>query len=250
MKNRILPCLLLALLAATFARAQQDYYLRGNDTDNNCSFNGSGSPYGWATSSGGAKVSNGPTDATGVYHVDGYLVRINLASTTSLTFAGGEFVFDAGPGGVPAMNQKMANNSTMTIPKLRVPSGTRAEFRQGGDGGNDGTNKYLEGTNWVVEAGAELCINVGEDGTRYWTCNATILGEGLLSAGSGMTESRVWVADKADGGGSVTLAGDLAGFAGFLSTGEYGVTYTGTKSHADVVSKLKLVIGAAQAMPQ
>ena len=81
MKNRILPFLLLALLAATCARAQQHDYLRGNDTGSQCSFDGTQSPVGWATTSGGAKVYDGPSsDPTGIYHADGYLVRIDRGS--------------------------------------------------------------------------------------------------------------------------------------------------------------------------
>ena len=261
MKNRILPCLLLALLAATFARAQQDYYLRGNDTGNQCSFDGTQSPVGWATSSGGTKVSNGPEDQTGVYHVDGYLVRINRATTASISFAGGELVLDrhqtGSPTGtgVPAINHKMAHNSETTIPRLRVPAGSRAELRQGGTGSGDGSNKNITGTNWVVEAGAELCFNIGENGTRYWTCSAPFFGEGQISAGMGITEpsTRVWATDQATATGSVTLTGDLSAFAGFLSAGEMGLTYLPTashKTHEEVVSSFKLVIGATDAMPQ
>ena len=134
MMNRILPFLLLALLAATCARAQQHYYLRGNDTGSQCSFDGTQSPVGWATTSGGAKVYDGPSsDPTGIYHADGYLVRIDRATTASISFAGGELVLDrhqtGSPTGtgVPAINHKMAHNSVTTIPKLRVPTGSRAE---------------------------------------------------------------------------------------------------------------------------
>ncbi|MBQ6103940.1 MAG: hypothetical protein IJL06_09745, partial [Kiritimatiellae bacterium] len=267
MKKSPFALLFVLLLAASAARGT-DYYLRGNDANNQCSFNGTGGPVGWAKTSGGDKFSDGPSDPTGVYHVNGYLVRINLETATSLTFTGGEFVMDrnqsGNPSGAgePAINHKMAKNSLTTIPKLRVPTGSRAELRQGGAGasGGDGSNKNITGTNWVVEAGAELCFNIGEgpkanesDTHRYWTCSATIFGEGLVSAGVGISETRVWdttASDPARTSGSVTLTGDLSAFAGVLSAGEKGVLYTGTRTHEEVVSGLSLVIGATNAMPQ
>ena len=257
----VLPACAAALFLLARPALATDYYLRGNDTGDQCSFDGTKSPVGWATTSGGGKFSNGPDDPIGIYHVDGYLVRINRATTASISFAGGELVLDrhqtGSPTGtgVPAINHKMAHNSVTTIPRLRVPAGSRAELRQGGTGSGDGSNKNITGTNWVVEAGAELCFNIGENGTRYWTCSAPFFGEGQISAGMGITEpsTRVWATDQATATGSVTLTGDLSAFAGFLSAGEMGLTYLPTashKTHEEVVSSFKLVIGAADAMPK
>ena len=260
MKNRILPCLLLALLAATFARAQQDYYLLGDDTSGNNSWDGNGSAKGWAYESGGPKKTAKADDATGVYHVDGHLFRVDVSGrivSDPYVFGGGMLVLD---GSNPAINAKIkAENKTppnsqpvLSIGRLSVPSGVKAELR----GGNANTTTQFAGTNWVVEAGAFLGFNLGDKCgnnapyyPRHIVCDAAVSGEGTLAATMGINDSRGnYPANGATSEGSVTLTGDLSAFAGVLSAGENGTMWSGDS--AAVVSKISLVIGAAQAMPQ
>jgi len=216
-----LPLLLLAALALPAAAA--DYYLLGDDTGSNCSLDGSGSPYGWATTSGGTQVATKANDATGVYHLDGHLLRIAVSSA-NLSFGGARLVFD---GALPAINDKYTANATLTLDHLFVPAGKVGELRCG-----DKNTKVVAGADWVVESGARLLLNIGE---------------GTFAAASGVTDSRVWTANSATASGAVTLTGDLSGFTGYLSAGENGMTWTGDQAAA--IANLKLVIGAASALP-
>ena len=232
-----LPLLLLAALALPAAAA--DYYLLGDDTGGSCSLDGSGSPYGWATTSGGTQVATKANDATGVYHLDGHLLRIAV-STANLSFGGARLVFD---GSLPAINDKYTANATLTLDHLFVPAGKVGELRCG-----DKNTKVVAGADWVVESGARLLLNIGEEGSpRNWNCSATVTGEGTFAAASGVTDSRVWTANSATASGAVTLTGDLSGFTGYLSAGENGMTWTGDQSAA--IANLQLVIAAASALP-
>lgn len=233
-----LPLLLLAALALPAAAA--DYYLLGDDTGGSCSLDGSGSPVGWATTSGGTQVATKANDATGVYHLDGHLLRIAV-STANLSFGGARLVFD---GALPAINDKYTANATLTLDHLFVPAGKVGELRCG-----DKNTKVVAGADWVVESGARLLLNIGEEGSsRNWNCSATVTGGGTFAAASGVTDSRVWTANSATASGAVTLTGDLSGFTGYLSAGENGMTWTGNQANA--IKNLKLVIGAASALPQ
>jgi len=233
-----LPLLLLAALALPAAAA--DYYLLGDDTGGSCSLDGSGSPVGWATTSGGTQVATKANDATGVYHLDGHLLRIAV-STANLSFGGARLVFD---GALPAINDKYTANATLTLDHLFVPAGKVGELRCG-----DKNTKVVAGADWVVESGARLLLNIGEEGSsRNWNCSATVTGGGTFAAASGVTDSRVWTANSATASGAVTLTGDLSGFTGYLSAGENGMTWTGDQAAA--IANLKLVIGAASALPQ
>ena len=232
-----LPLLLAALALPAGAT---DYYLRGDDTGSNCSLNGAGSPYGWATTSGGAQVRKDTSDSTGVFHIDGHLMRIAV-TTDNLSFGGARLVFD---GAKPAINDKYSENATLTLDNVYVPTGHAGELRCG-----DKNTKVVAGRNWVVAPGARLLLNIGEEGSpRNWTCSATVTGEGTFGAASGINDSRVYSANSASATGSVTLTGDLTGFAGRLSAGENGTTWTGNQANA--IKNLKLVIGAASALPQ
>ena len=232
-----LPLLLLAALALPAAAA--DYDLLGDDTGGSCSLDGSGSPYGWATTSGGTQVATKANDATGVYHLDGHLLRIAV-STANLSFGGARLVFD---GSLPAINDKYTANATLTLDHLFVPAGKVGELRCG-----DKNTKVVAGADWVVESGARLLLNIGEEGSpRNWNCSATVTGEGTFAAASGVTDSRVWTANSATASGAVTLTGDLSGFTGYLSAGENGMTWTGDQSAA--IANLQLVIAAASALP-
>lgn len=233
-----LPLLLLAALALPAAGA--DYYLRGDDTGSNCSLNGAGDPYGWATTSGGAQVRKNTSVASGVFHVDGHLMRI-ADTTANLSFGGARLVLD---GAKPAINDKYTANATLTLDHVYVPAGNAGELRCG-----DKNTKVVSGSGWVVESGARLLLNIGEEGsTRNWTCSATVTGGGTFGAASGVNDTRVYSANSATATGSVTLTGDLTGFAGYLSAGENGTTWTGNQANA--IKNLKLVIGAASALPQ
>lgn len=233
-----LPLLLLAALALPAAAA--DYYLLGDDTGGSCSLDGSGSPVGWATTSGGTQVATKANDATGVYHLDGHLLRIAV-STANLSFGGARLVFD---GALPAINDKYTANATLTLDHLFVPAGKVGELRCG-----DKNTKVVAGADWVVESGARLLLNIGEEGSsRNWNCSATVTGGGTFGAASGINDTRVYSANSASATGSVTLTGDLTGFAGRLSAGENGTTWTGNQANA--IKNLKLVIGAASALPQ
>ena len=233
-----LPLLLLAALALPAAAA--DYYLLGDDTGGSCSLDGSGSPVGWATTSGGTQVATKANDATGVYHLDGHLMRIAV-TTANLSFGGARLVFD---GAKPAINDKYSANATLTLDNVYVPTGHAGELRCG-----DKNTKVVAGRNWVVAPGARLLLNIGEEGSpRNWTCSATVTGEGTFGAASGINDTRVYSANSASATGSVTLTGDLTGFAGRLSAGENGTTWTGNQANA--IKNLKLVIGAASALPQ
>ena len=234
-----LPLLLLAALALPVGAA--DYYLLGDDTGSNCSLDGAGgTPFGWATTSGGTQVATKANDATGVYHLDGHLLRIAV-STANLSFGGARLVFD---GALPAINDKYTANATLTLDHLFVPAGKVGELRCG-----DKNTKVVAGADWVVESGARLLLNIGEEGSsRNWNCSATVTGGGTFAAASGVTDSRVWTANSATASGAVTLTGDLSGFTGYLSAGENGMTWTGDQAAA--IANLKLVIGAASALPQ
>ena len=233
-----LPFLLLAALALPAAAA--DYYLLGNDTGGNCSLDGAGTPFGWATTSGGTKVRSDTSDASGVFHLDGHLMRIAV-TTANLSFGGARLVFD---GAKPAINDKYSANETLTLDNVYVPTGHAGELRCG-----DKNTKVVAGRNWVVAPGARLLLNIGEEGSpRNWTCSATVTGEGTFGAASGINDTRVYSANSASATGSVTLTGDLTGFAGRLSAGENGTTWTGNQANA--IKNLKLVIGAASALPQ
>jgi len=233
-----LPFLLLAALALPVGAA--DYYLLGDDTGGSCSLDGAGTPFGWATTSGGTKVATKANDATGVYHLDGHLLRIAV-STANLSFGGARLVFD---GALPAINDKYTANATLTLDHLFVPAGKVGELRCG-----DKNTKVVAGADWVVESGARLLLNIGEEGSsRNWNCSATVTGGGTFAAASGVTDSRVWTANSATASGAVTLTGDLSGFTGYLSAGENGMTWTGDQAAA--IANLKLVIGAASALPQ
>lgn len=234
-----LPLLLLAALALPAAAA--DYYLLGDDTGSNCSLDGAGgTPFGWATTSGGTKVRSDTSDASGVFHLDGHLMRIAV-TTANLSFGGARLVFD---GAKPAINDKYSANETLTLDNVYVPTGHAGELRCG-----DKNTKVVAGRNWVVAPGARLLLNIGEEGSpRNWTCSATVTGEGTFGAASGINDTRVYSANSASATGSVTLTGDLTGFAGRLSAGENGTTWTGNQANA--IKNLKLVIGAASALPQ
>ena len=256
-----LPLLLLAALALPAGAA--DYYLLGDDTGGSCSLNGEGTPVGWATTSGGAKVRSDTSDASGVFHLDGHLMRIAVRSDTSdasgvfhldghlmriavttanLSFGGARLVFD---GAKPAINDKYSANETLTLDHVYVPAGNAGELRCG----DKEQTKVVAGSDWVVESGARLLLNIGEkDSARNWTCSATVTGEGTFGAASGVNDTRVYSANSASATGSVTLTGDLTGFAGRLSAGENGTTWTGNQANA--IKNLKLVIGAASALPQ
>jgi hypothetical protein len=232
----MLPLLLAALALPAGAT---DYYLRGDDTGSNCSLNGAGSPYGWATTSGGAQVRKDTSDSSGVFHIDGHLMRIAV-TTDNLSFGGARLVFD---GSLPAINDKYSENKTLTLDHVYVPAGKVGELRCG-----DKNTKVVAGADWVVESGARLLLNIGEEGSpRNWICSATVTGQGTFAAASGVKDSRVWDANSATASGTVTLTGDLSGFTGRLSAGENGMTWTGTQSSA--IANLKLVIGAASALP-
>ena len=239
-----LPLLLLAALALPAAGA--DYYLIKNETatQDYCSLDGRGSDNsnfsGWATTpTGTTKVqyggSYGAVDPTGVYHLNGHIVRGKPSSMDDYSFQGGELVFN---GTNPALNDKMNNNSTLTIGSLRVVSGTHGEIRNG----DNGFTKTLAG-NWTIEAGGMFGLNMGDENknTRSFICTATISGEGTFAATAG-------IGSTTSTGGSVTMTGDLSGFKGVLSAGEKGATYTGT--HAAAVANRSLVIGAETAWPQ
>ena len=233
-----LPFLLLAALALPVGAA--DYYLLGDDTGGSCSLDGAGTPFGWATTSGGTKVATKANDATGVYHLDGHLLRIAV-STANLSFGGARLVFD---GAKPAINDKYSANETLTLDNVYVPTGHAGELRCG-----DKNTKVVAGRNWVVAPGARLLLNIGEEGSpRNWTCSATVTGEGTFGAASGINDTPVYSANSASATGSVTLTGDLTGFAGRLSAGENGTTWTGNQANA--IKNLKLVIGSASALPQ
>ena len=234
-----LPLLLLAALALPAGAA--DYYLLGDDTGGSCSLNGEGTPVGWATTSGGAKVRSDTSDASGVFHLDGHLMRIAV-TTANLSFGGARLVFD---GAKPAINDKYSANETLTLDHVYVPAGNAGELRCG----DKEQTKVVAGSDWVVESGARLLLNIGEkDSARNWTCSATVTGEGTFGAASGVNDTRVYSANSASATGSVTLTGDLTGFAGRLSAGENGTTWTGNQANA--IKNLKLVIGAASALPQ
>lgn len=234
--KRLLPSLLALLAAPALAT---DYYLRGDDTGSNCSLNGAGTPVGWATSSGGMQARTDTSDVTGVFHLDGHLMRIAVTSD-NLSFGGARLVFD---GSLPAINDKYTANATLTLDHLFVPAGKVGELRCG-----DKNTKVVAGADWVVESGARLLLNIGEEGSpRNWNCSATVTGEGTFAAASGVTDSRVWTANSATASGAVTLTGDLSGFTGYLSAGENGMTWTGNQATA--IQNLKLVIGAASALP-
>lgn len=233
-----LPFLLLAALALPVGAA--DYYLLGDDTGSNCSLDGAGTPFGWATTSGGTKVRSDTSDASGVFHLDGHLMRIAV-TTANLSFGGARLVFD---GAKPAINDKYSANETLTLDNVYVPTGHAGELRCG-----DKNTKVVAGRNWVVSPGARLLLNIGEEGSpRNWTCSATVTGEGTFGAASGINDTRVYSANSASATGSVTLTGDLTGFAGRLSAGENGTTWSGNQANA--IKNLKLVIGAASALPQ
>ena len=117
-----LPLLLLAALALPAGAA--DYYLLGDDTGGSCSLNGEGTPVGWATTSGGAKVRSDTSDASGVFHLDGHLMRIAV-TTANLSFGGARLVFD---GAKPAINDKCSANETLTLDHVYVPAGNAGEL--------------------------------------------------------------------------------------------------------------------------
>ena len=147
-------------------------------------------------------------------------------------------------GAKPAINDKYSANETLTLDNVYVPTGHAGELRCG-----DKNTKVVAGRNWVVAPGARLLLNIGEEGSpRNWTCSATVTGEGTFGAASGINDTRVYSANSASATGSVTLTGDLTGFAGRLSAGENGTTWTGNQANA--IKNLKLVIGAASALPQ
>ena len=240
---KFLPILLAAL---ALPAAATDYYLIKDETTvaDYCSLDGRGSDNsnfsGWATTpTGTTKVqysnSYGAKDPTGVYHINGHIIRGKPSSMDSYAFEGGELVFD---GTNPAINDKMNNSSTLTIGNLRVVSGTHGEIRNG----DNGYTKTLAGENWVIEAGGMFGLNMGDENKnkRSFICTATISGGGILAATAG-------IGSTTSTGGSVTLSGDLSNFTGVLSAGEKGATYTGT--HAAAVANRSLVIGAASALP-
>ena len=217
-----------------FADGETHYYLRGSDdAKDKSAFDGHGGTVGWASTPGGAKTADGATDATGIYHVNGFILRAKL-SGNAYTFQGGELLFDKAGS---AINNKMASNATLTIGNLRVASGVHAELRQG-DNGN--TSKWA-GANWVVEEGATLGFSVAEANTRHHVSSATITGRGLVALTSGIDGASAT-------GGSLTLNGGLAGFEGFLSAYERGATFTGT--YATGVSGKQLVIADPAGLPQ
>ena len=243
MKNRILPCLLLALAAATFARAQQDYYLLGSDTGTSCSLNAANGPKGWATTPGGTRVTQKVSDPDGFYHIYGNVLRIQ-STAAGLGFYAARLVFD---GTNPAINDKYSENVDMPLHNIYVPTGIAGEIRNG----DNSKTKIVSGTNWVIQAGGTLLLNIGEDAGyfRYIVCSATVTGEGTFGAAAGIDDSR-GVASTGNGSkGTVTLTGDLSGFAGRLTAGERGITYPGL-AQTTANANLKLVIGAEQAMPQ
>lgn len=225
----------IAALFATslFADGETHYYLRGSDgASDMSSFDGHGSTFGWAETPGGGQVVKAATDATGIYHLNGFILRAKL-SGSAYTFQGGELLFDKAGS---AINNKMASNATLTIGNLRVASGVHAELRQG-DNGN--TSKWA-GANWVVEEGAILGFSVAEANTRYHVSSATITGRGLVALTSGINANTAT-------GGSLTLDGGMAGFEGFLSAYERGASFTGT--YAAGTSGKQLVIAAPAGFP-
>ena len=187
-----------ALAAAPLlADGETHYYLRGSDgASDMSSFDGHGSTFGWSETPGGAQIVKGATDATGIYHINGFILRAKL-SGNAYTFQGGELLFDKAGS---AINNKMASNATLTIGNLRVASGVHAELRQG-DKGN--TSKWA-GANWVVEEGATLGFNLAESDKRYHVSSVTITGRGLVALTSGIDGATAT-------GGSLTLNGGLAG---------------------------------------
>ena len=243
MKNRILPCLLLALLAATFAQAQQDYYLLGSDKGTSCSLNAANGPKGWATTPGGTRVTQKVSDPDGFYHIYGNVLRIQ-STAAGLGFYAARLVFD---GTNPAINDKYSENVDMPLHNIYVPTGIAGEIRNG----DNSKTKIVSGTNWVIQAGGTLLLNIGEDAGyfRYIVCSATVTGEGTFGAAAGIDDSRGVPSTGNGSKGTVTLTGDLSGFAGRLTAGERGITYPGL-AQTTANANLKLVIGAEQAMPQ
>ena len=240
--SNIICMALLAARAVLFADFTH-YYLLGSDTSSNCALDGNGSPAGWGAEPGGAQVAKAASDATGIYHVDGKNFRIDR-SLGAYTFKGQQLVFD---GENPTIMSKMSANANgiFTIGNLLVPSGVRGEFRNG----NGGTTKFLGGGNWVVEEGAELGFSASEDGTRSWTCSATISGAGTLAAVQGIYDTRGTAVQKTTvGGGTMTLSGDLSGFTGRLLAADVGNTFGNYASYANF-SKLTLCIASASAFP-
>ena len=232
--------LLLAVLALP-ARAA-DWWLLGTDAKDTSSMNGATKganvPAGWAESPGGAQTATSAGDPGGVYHVPGdYRLRTPTGGNIDYAFPGARLVLE---GSASTVMLKLSTGKTLDVGDLLVPGDGRAEFL---NGDSDHT-KRLDGTNWVVEAGGFLALNVGETGTRHLVCSATIRGEGTLAAAAGDGSTCA-----ANGALSVTLDGDLAAFAGVLSAAERGVSYTGAR--ANVVARLgSLVIAAPSALPQ
>lgn len=244
MKTKI--CMAFTLSFLSLPLLATDYYLIKDEaaTQDYCSLDGRGSNNGnysgWATTSTGTtKVqydnSYGAVDPNGVYHMNGHILRGKPSSMTSYSFEGGELVFD---GTNPAINDKMNNNSTLTIDNLRVVAGTHGEIRNG----DNSHTKKLAGT-WTIAEGGMFGLNMGDEvkSTRSFVCSAKVLGEGIFAATAG-------IGSNASANGSVTLDGDLSDFEGVLSAGEKGATYTGT--HADAVKNHSLVIGDASSFPQ
>ena len=234
--------LLPALAALALPARAADWWLLGTDPQNASSMNGASKgesvPAGWAAAPGGAQAATSAGDPGGVYHVpDDVRLRTPPGLREDYAFPGARLVLD-GSGAIVML--KMADGRTLGIGDLLVPDGGRAEFLNG----DSGHTKRLAGTNWVVEAGGFLALNVGETGARHLVCSATIRGEGTLAAAAGTGS------DCAAGSAtSVTLDGDLSSFAGVLSAAERGVSYSGDLANA--VARLGgLVIAAPSALPQ
>ena len=234
--------LLPALAALALPARAADWWLLGTDPQNASSMNGaskdSNVPAGWAAAPGGAQAATSAGDPGGVYHVpDDVRLRTPPGLREDYAFPGARLVLD-GSGAIVML--KMADGRTLGIGDLLVPDGGRAEFLNG----DSNHTKRLAGTNWVVEAGGFLSLNVGETGARHLVCSATIRGAGTLAAAAGTGSDCV-----AGSATSVTLEGDLTSFAGVLSAAERGVSYSGDLANA--VARLGgLVIAAPSALPQ
>lgn len=245
-----------ALTLVAPARAT-DYWLVKSETTsaNYSSLSGYGSDVGgfsgWTTVAGGTEREPfgdgdfrfGAVDPDGVYHIDGTglangmcLRLMGETGQVSYAFRGGSLVFE---GGKAYVNNK--TKGTFTVTNLCVVAGTTAELRTG-DGGATVT---YEGSNWVVESGAALFFNSGQDSTRKAVVRVPITGSGTIGQSFGEDSQ------YANSTGNLRLECDLGGFTGTIVACAKGINTTAAANNvAAAYKKQTLVFADQRAVPQ